>query len=408
MAQPSVQGRFIWEGLMTENPAGAAEFYNKVVGWRTEPWAGDSSYTIFAAKSGPVAGMSQLTDALREQGVRGHWLVFIGADDVDATVASAEKLGAKILRPASDINQVGRFAILADPQGAAFAVFKPLPSSSNPGPKGVPQNGEFAWQELSTTDDQVAFKFYSELFGWQLIHRMDMGAMGFYLIFGSDGVQRGGMFKASQPGVPPHWLPYTEVPDADKAAATATKAGGRVLNGPMDVPGGGRIAQLADPSGVAFAVHTLGKSATAPPPPKPAAPKPAAPKPSAAPPAAPQPAPKPAAPQSTPPSASAASKSYAKPPAAPTQAPAAKPKKKAAAKKAAKPARSAAKPAAKKAAVKRAAGKKVGKGKTGKKKAGKKTAGKKKSAARSAASARKSARSATKQSKRGGKARRKK
>src|ERR1035441_11105377 len=79
MAEPSVQGRFIWEGLMTEDPAGATAFYSKVVGWRTEPWAADPTYTIFAAKSGPVAGMSRLTDALREQGVQGHWLGVLGA-----------------------------------------------------------------------------------------------------------------------------------------------------------------------------------------------------------------------------------------------------------------------------------------------------------------------------------------
>jgi predicted enzyme related to lactoylglutathione lyase len=268
MAQPSVQGRFIWEGLMTEDPAGATAFYSKVLGWRTEPWAVDPTYTIFAAKSGPVAGMSRLTDALREQGVQGHWLGFIGADDVDAMVASAEKLGARVIRPASDIDQVGRFAILADPQGAAFALFKPLQSSA---PAGVPKPGEFSWQELATTDDQEAFKFYGGLFGWQLMERMDMGAMGFYLIFGSDGVQRGGMYQLSPPALGPHWLPYASVADADKAAAATTKAGGRVLNGPMNVPGGGRIAQLADPSGVAFAVHAMGKSTAAPPPPKPAA-----------------------------------------------------------------------------------------------------------------------------------------
>jgi predicted enzyme related to lactoylglutathione lyase len=103
------------------------------------------------------------------------------------------------------------------------------------------------------------------------MERTDMGAMGFYLIFGSDGVQRGGMYQLSPPALGPHWLPYASVADADKAAAATTKAGGRVLNGPMNVPGGGRIAQLADPSGVAFAVHAMGKSAAAPPPPKPAA-----------------------------------------------------------------------------------------------------------------------------------------
>ena len=97
MAQPSVQGRFIWEGLTADNAASSAAFYSKLLGWRTEPWGVDSSYTIFSAARGPVAGVSQ--------GTPGHWTSFIGADDVDASVAAAEKLGGKIQRPAADIPQ---------------------------------------------------------------------------------------------------------------------------------------------------------------------------------------------------------------------------------------------------------------------------------------------------------------
>ena len=262
MAQPLVHGRFIWQGLITEDPAGAAPFYSRVIGWRAEPSAVDPSYTIVSAASGPVAGISKLSDANRAQGARADWMSFIGADDVDALVAQAEKLGAKVHRAAADIDKVGRYAILADPQGATFALFKPLESA--PPKAGAPQLGELAWHELTTTDPEAALKFYQELFGWQLMHRMDMGQMGFYWIFGSDGVQRGGIFnlyKLPHPAPGPYWTPYFEVADADKAAQAASKAGGRVLNGPMDVPGGGRIAQLADPSGVAFAVHTAPKSA---------------------------------------------------------------------------------------------------------------------------------------------------
>src|ERR1035441_11098262 len=99
MAEPSVQGRFIWEGLMTEDPAGATAFYAKVVGWRTEPWAADPTYTIFAAKSGPVAGMSRLTDALREQGVQGHWLGVLRAADVEVMGAGGGEARARAIRP---------------------------------------------------------------------------------------------------------------------------------------------------------------------------------------------------------------------------------------------------------------------------------------------------------------------
>ena len=244
---------------MTVDPATAGPFYTKVTGWKSEPWASQPSYTIFSAPSGPVAGMSPLPEANRAQGARGAWMTFIGAEDVDAAVSQAEKLGAKVLRAASDMAEVGRIAIVADPHGASFGLFKPLQSSA---PKGAPQLGELAWHELSTPGHpEVALKFYQDLLGWQLLQKMDMGPMGFYYIFGAYGVPLGGVFKPSQPTPGPAWLAYVEVPDADKAAATATKAGGHVLNGPMDVPGGGRIAQLSDPHGVPFAVHALGKAA---------------------------------------------------------------------------------------------------------------------------------------------------
>ena len=127
--------------------------------------------------------------------------------------------------------------------------------------------------ELATSNHEAAFDFYSKLFGWQVLHRMDMGPQGIYLIFGADGVQRGGMYKLNQErSSRPYWLPYAEVASADAAATAATAAGGKVIVGPMDVPGGGRIAQVIDPSGAMFAVHSMpAAKPAAPPKPAPAA-----------------------------------------------------------------------------------------------------------------------------------------
>jgi predicted enzyme related to lactoylglutathione lyase len=57
-------------------------------------------------------------------------------------------------------------------------------------------------------------------------------------------------------GAPPNWLPYIRVDSADAAADRVTSNGGQVLNGPMEVPGGDRVAQCLDPQGAAFAVHS--------------------------------------------------------------------------------------------------------------------------------------------------------
>lgn len=420
MAQGSFHGRFVWQELMTEDTASAATFYSKVVGWHSQPSAVDPSYTQFGIGSAYYAGLMRVPDEARAAGAKPQWLPYIGATDVDATVAAAERLGGTVKRAAHDIPTIGRFAILSDPQGAAFAVFKP--ATEGAAPPATPPRGSFAWMELATSNYEAAFDFYGKLFGWQALHRMDMGPQGVYLIFGSDGVQRGGIYKLNQErSSRPYWLPYAEVASADAAAAAATAAGGKIVVGPLEVPGGGRIVQVIDPSGALFAVHSAppakpatppkpAPAATTPPAAKPPAPKPAAAAAPAAPKPAAPPAPKPAAPPApkpvvtAPPPPKPAAPAPAKPaPAAAKPAPAAAPTKaKPAAKKAAPKKKAAKKPAAKKAAKKK---KPTAKKKVSRKKAAGKKAATRKGAAKSA---RKSAKKAArKPARKGGRAKRK-
>jgi len=385
MAQGSFHGRFVWQELMTEDTASAATFYSKVVGWHTQPSAVDKSYTQFGVGSAYYAGMMAVPDEARAAGAKPQWLPYIGAADIEATVAGAERLGGTVKRAAHDIPSVGRFAILADPQGAAFAVFKPAGDGTLP--PATPPRGSFAWMELATSNYEAAFDFYSKLFGWQALHRMDMGPQGVYLIFGSDGAQHGGIYKLNQErSSRPYWLPYAEVASADSAATAATAAGGRVIVGPLEVPGGGRIAQVIDPSGAMFAVHSMPAKPAAPPKPAapattPPAPKPAAPKPAAAPPAPTPPAPKAAA--AAPAKPAPAPTKPAPAPAKPAPAPA-KPAP-APAKPAPAAAPSSASPAAKKATAKKAAPKKAAPKKAAPKKAAPKKKAAKKPAAKKAA-----------------------
>jgi predicted enzyme related to lactoylglutathione lyase len=300
MAQAKNRGRFVWQELMTDDTAAASAFYTKLLGWHAKGSGGDPAYTEFLAGGTPVGGVWKTPE-----GAKSMWMPYIGVDHVDQSVKEIEGLGGKVIRPANDIPQVGRFAVVSDPLGGVFAVF----TSSTPGmgPPSAPfKPGEFSWNELATTDPEAAISFYSKAFGWEALFRHDMGPMGTYLIFGADGVQYGGMFKMGpHHGAHPFWLPYAAVADADASAKLVTAAGGRIVNGPMDVPGEGRIAQLMDPGGVLFAIHSqkapaqpaakpaAPAHAAAPPPPKPAAPPP--PKPAAATPAAP------AAPKAVPP-----------------------------------------------------------------------------------------------------------
>jgi predicted enzyme related to lactoylglutathione lyase len=189
--------------------------------------------------------------------VPSHWLQYIGTRDVDGTAQAAVRAGGSIVKGPSDMQGAGRYAVLKDPQGAVFAIIDP--ENAKPEAAGAPPLGAFSWHELATSDNEAAFAFYSGLFGWDAIQRMDMGPLGVYLIFGENGVQRGGIYikPAENPG-PPSWLPYVHVPNADDGYAVALSKGAKGTVPPMDVPNGGRIANVIDPAGASFAVHSMG------------------------------------------------------------------------------------------------------------------------------------------------------
>jgi predicted enzyme related to lactoylglutathione lyase len=371
MTSADVHGKFLWHELRTTDPAAAGAFYTKVLGWKPQPWDRNPSYTLWMADKGPVGGATRLgADAPSSEP---HWLTYIGTSDLEATVAAAQRLGGRVVRAIGDVPTGGRDALLADPQGATFAVYAPAPGGDSGG-----MGDAFAWHELATSDYAAAFNFYRELFGWQQNRLHDMGAMGKYLLFGQGGKDWGGMFvrPPNAPGATPSWLLYARSANAGRAAEAAKAAGGRVINGPMEVPGGSWIAVLIDPQGATIAVNEPAPAAraaapAAQPPSKPKAPAPApaarpALKPAAAP--APKPAPAPAAPAAKP-AAAPAPKPAAKTAAAPaprkaakkTKAKAAKKTKaKAAKKKSKRPAAPKRAPAKrKKAAARRTTGKKA-------------------------------------------------
>jgi predicted enzyme related to lactoylglutathione lyase len=279
MANATVRGRFVWHELYTPNRAGSQEFYGKVAGWKVQSWEQDPGYQMFAAKSGPVGA------AVEERAGTPQWLTYIGTTDVDATTEAATRLGGRVQTAPTALPNGGRYAVLVDPQGATFGVHA---SATPPQPETAPSPGEFSWHELATTAaPNVAFGFYAALFDWDLVAEHDMGPMGMYVVFGRNGRQLGGMFDKGAQGKPggAYWLGYVSVVDLEGTVERAKSARGSVLMGPMDVPGGDRIAQLMDPYGAFFALHRLAaqgaaaepdKAATREPAKKAAAKKPAA------------------------------------------------------------------------------------------------------------------------------------
>jgi predicted enzyme related to lactoylglutathione lyase len=254
------QGKcFVWYDLMTSDPDAATRFYSELIGWGTQPWeGGPRPYTMFTMGEKPLGGVANLPEDAVKGGAPPHWLAYVGTSDTKETASRAVRLGAKILVEPTDIPNAGQFAVLQDPQGAAFAIYTSQ-SDEPQGEGGATGVGEFSWNELGTSDYEAAFEFYHELFGWDRTESMDMGEGGIYQMYGSAGSEKplGGMFNkpAEMPG-PPAWLYYISVEDVNSAVEKVKELGGQILNGPMEVPGGDLIAQCMDPQGACFALHS--------------------------------------------------------------------------------------------------------------------------------------------------------
>lgn len=246
-------GRLVWYELLTSDPKGAIAFYSDVIGWKTEPFGGED-YTMWVGGQGPLGGVTLLPEVAKKMGAPPYWQVNVEVANVDDTVAKVKELGGAIF-VVETVPTVGRFAVIADPQGAAIAVYTPERSGES---HDITKNGEFSWHELYTTDYEAAFKFYNTIAGWERLGEFDMGAMGKYLLWGRDGKQLGGMMNKPKEMAdkPPGWLFYITTDTLDATLERAKAKGGRVLMGPHEVPGGQRIVQMVDPQGAAFALVT--------------------------------------------------------------------------------------------------------------------------------------------------------
>lgn len=259
------QGNPCWYELTTSKGhiEPAETFYNRILGWTFED-AGMEGFDYHLAQSDGemIAGLMEMPDHNAEKSP--FWLTYFAVQDVDAFVADAEALGAKLCREPDDVAGTGRFAVLTDPQGATFGILQPDMSRMSEADIAKAERGEGAfhpqkpgccnWNELMSTDPEAAFTFYSTLFGWTKGTSIDMGAMGNYQLFQRDGIDIGGMMALGE-APKPNWLPYFGVTGRVSNTIDAIKAaGGSIQHGPIDVPGGMVVAMACDPQNASFAV----------------------------------------------------------------------------------------------------------------------------------------------------------
>jgi hypothetical protein len=240
---------------MASDAKAATDFYAAVVGWTaSDAGMADFPYTLLSAGSTTVAGLMTLPEEARKMGARPGWIGYVGVPDVDAYAAKIAAAGGRIYRAAADIPTVGRFAVVGDPDGAAFAIFKGEPAEDPRPPLAPDAPGNVGWRELRAGDLNGAFAFYSGLFGWKKSQAMDMGPMGTYQVFAIAGGQGGGMMTKTAETPAPFWLFYFNVEAIDAAAERVKSAGGQIVAGPHEVPGGGWVVRGLDPQGAKFAL----------------------------------------------------------------------------------------------------------------------------------------------------------
>jgi uncharacterized protein len=246
-------GRFVWYELMTTDVEAAKAFYAKVVGWGTRDASMPGmAYTLFTVGEATVSGLMNLPEDLRKMGAQPHWLGYVGVNDVDAATNRIKRLGGAVHIPPTNIPDIGRLSIVADPQMAMLALVERL-NTGQEQPAELDKPGRVGWHELLAADWKKAFAFYAELFDWQ---KADAGIhpTGTYQLFSAGGRTIGGMFTKPLTVPVPFWLYYFNIGDIDAAAQRVKAGGGEILEGPVDVPGGGRVARCTDPQGAMFAL----------------------------------------------------------------------------------------------------------------------------------------------------------
>lgn len=242
---------FCWPELLTTDTGAARRFYHALLGWDfvDNPVGEGKVYVMAQVREKNTGAMYQLADEQRKQGIPSHWLQYVSVVSVEETVAKAKGRGARVIVEPMDVFDVGRMAVLSDPQGATFALWQPI---QHIGAQLMGEPGSFCWNELFTRDPDGSGAFYTNVFDWKS-ERANFGGTD-YTTFMIESRPVAGMLEI-QPEwgeTPPMWMVYFTVADCDAAVKIVSSSGGQVFVPPKDLPGIGRFAVVADPQGASL------------------------------------------------------------------------------------------------------------------------------------------------------------
>lgn len=246
---------------MTSDPDAVAPFYAAVVGWTigaaTPAQSGGMDYRMIGRADGKHAGgVLRLSADMQQHGARPLWIGYLSTADVDGQLAAIVADGGKVQMPATDIPNVGRIAMVTDPQGVPFYLMTAVPP---PGAPDTPSDvfdrhaqQRVNWNELASPDLAAAKAFYSRHFGFAFNQVMAIGPMGDYCFIDHHGQRLGAIMQRHDERQPAAWLFYIGVPSIAAAARAIAANGGQVIVGPMEVFTGEWIVIGTDPAGAGF------------------------------------------------------------------------------------------------------------------------------------------------------------
>jgi predicted enzyme related to lactoylglutathione lyase len=253
-------GKIVWHDLISDTPAESQRFYRELFGWEFQPvgsrfgFGDDNTYSLIRNKGRLIGGMVDANKLGNDKEIS-QWVGLISVPDVDKAVDALRALGGRVFAPPTNLERRGRIAVVADPQGALFAL---LQTRDGDPVDAQAVMGDFLWDELWTTEVGKATEFYRQVTG--MGHRdydaADDKRDGAYRVLVAGDKPRAGIMQNPFGDVPPVWVPYLWVEDPAAITARVEALGGRVLVKAQARDVGGTVAFIADPSGAGIALQT--------------------------------------------------------------------------------------------------------------------------------------------------------
>jgi len=250
-------GKVIWHDLITDTPAASESFYTELFGWEFESVGigfgsiASANYKLIRHNGRLIGGMIDQTRLDTDEDIS-QWVVLMSTDDIERSVGVVVNEGGTVFTAPTALADRGRIAVVADPQGALFAL---LETKDGDPLDRDPDLNEFLWNELWAANVPAAAAFYQRLAGYDLEEKV-VTASESYQFLSKDGVPRAGILPNPIDGLAPLWSTYVRVEDPAAITARVEALGGRVLLPAQQRDLGGQVALIADPSGAGFVIQT--------------------------------------------------------------------------------------------------------------------------------------------------------